>query len=143
MHTSYNYPKQLITEYRETVRDSIPGELPDDVRCFLNFIVEHLYDDALTVADAINTCKIKSKNFTSRFSFYIGATPKKFILEHRINTAKLLFQETELSVAHVSILVGFSTHSAFSKAFKSGTDGVNPSDWRGHNSRKNSRKNSG
>lgn len=142
MHSSYNYSKQLLTGYKEKVQDSVPDELPTSVKCFLDYIVEYLYDDSLSVEDAKKACNIKSKNFTSRFSLYIGSTPKQFILEHRINAAKLLLQETEPTVAHASILVGFSTQSAFSKAFKKDTEGINPSDWREYNSGKNSQENS-
>lgn len=143
MHTSYNNSKQFLAEYKEGVWKSIPNELPEGVECFLGFVVENLFDDSLTVAEALQTCKIKSKNFTSRFSLYTGATPKQFILEHRTTAAQHLLIETKLTIAQVSILTGFSSHSAFSKAFKNNIGGVNPSVWREQNSGKNSHQNSG
>lgn len=147
MHTSYNNSKQFLAEYKEKIRDSIPTELPEEVKCFLDFVVENLFDDSLTVSEALQKCKIKSKTFTSRFSLYTGATPKQFILEHRTNAAQNLLLETKLTIAQVSILTGFSSHSAFSKAFKNNIGGVNPSVWReqisGENSHKNSGKSSG
>ncbi len=147
MHTSYNNSKQFLAEYKEEVRETIPEELPKEVSCFLDFVLENLFDDSLSVAEALQRCTIKSKNFTSRFSLYAGATPKQFILEHRTTAAQHLLLETKLTIAQISILTGFSSHSAFSKAFKNSTGGINPSVWRkknsGKNSGKNSQKNSG
>jgi AraC-like DNA-binding protein len=123
MHTSYNYSKQFLAEYKEEVRDAIPNELPRSVLCFLDFVIENLFDDSLMVAEALQKCNIKSQNFTSRFSLYTGATPKQFILEHRTKAAQHLLFETKLTIAQISILTGFSSHSAFSKAFKNSTGG--------------------
>ena len=123
MHTSYNNSKQFLAKYKEEVRDAIPNELPKEVNCFLDFVLENLFDDSLSVAEALQRCNIKSKNFSSRFSLYAGATPKQFILEHRTNAAQHLLLESRLTIAQISILTGFSSHSAFSKAFKNSTGG--------------------
>jgi AraC-like DNA-binding protein len=131
MHSSYSYSKQLLSVYKEKVQNSVPDELPASLKCFLDYIVEYLYDDSLSVEDARKACNVKSKNLTSKFSLYMGTTPKQFIIEHRIGAAKNLLDETDLTVAQVSILVGYSTQSAFSKAFKNSTGGINPSVWSG------------
>lgn len=114
---------RLLSSYKEKVQDSVPDKLPASVKCFLDYIVEYLYEDSLSVEDAKQACNIKSKNFTSRFSLYMGSTPKQYILEHRIEVAKNLLVETDLTIAQVGILVGFSSHSAFSKAFKNNIGG--------------------
>lgn len=143
MHTSYHNSKQFLAKYKEEVRETIPEELPKEVNCFLDFVLENLFNDSLYISEANQRCKINSKNFTSRFSLYTGATPKQFILEHRTTAAQHLLLETELTIAQISILTGFSSHSAFSKAFKNSTGGLNPSVWRKKNSQKNSGKSSG
>lgn len=130
MHSSYDYPKQLILEYKSKIKMTLTRELPTDVECFLDFIIEHLYDGSTTLEDAFSSCKINKSGFTTRFSFYTGKNPKRFVLEHRINAAKLLIEEYELTLAHVCIMVGFTTHSAFSKAFKSQNNGISPSNWK-------------
>ena len=142
MHKSYNHSKQFLVEYKEQVLATITNDVPWSVKCFTNFAIEHLFDDTLTVTEAKKSCNITSRNFTSRFNLYTGSTPKKYILDHRINAAKYLLHETDHTVAEVSILVGFSTHSAFSKAFKKNLGGINPSKW-AKNSHKISHKNSG
>ncbi|MEO9884829.1 MAG: AraC family transcriptional regulator [Balneola sp.] len=95
----------------------------------VEFIIENLYKESLNIQDANQACLIKSKNFSSKFKIYVGTTPKKFILEHRINVSKKLLIKRNLTIAEVSILVGFSSHSAFSKAFIRDSEGISPSIW--------------
>lgn len=123
MHAHFNYSKQLLNRYKMDIRKSLPKEIPVAITCFVDFIIEHLYDETLTIEHANKACNIKSKSYSSRFSLFVGNTPKQYILLHRIASAKILLDETDLTVTQVSILVGFSTQSAFSKAFKNSTGG--------------------
>ncbi|MTI88430.1 MAG: helix-turn-helix transcriptional regulator [Balneolaceae bacterium] len=129
MHVSYNYSEQLLTDYKNEVWNSFSEEFPARIECTLKYIFEHLYDESLTIADIKNTCNIKSKSFSAKFSLYAGITPKKFILKHRINAGKILLRETDLTIAQVSLFIGFSSHSAFSKAFIRDAGGITPSSW--------------
>lgn len=127
--------KEFLSDYKEEIRNSIPSELPTSVGCSITYIIEQLYDESLTVADVKDACDIKSKDFSSRFSLFAGATPKQFILKHRIKIAKYLLRETTHTVAQVGFLVGFSSHSSFSKAFKNSVIKESPSEWKRKNSR--------
>lgn len=118
MHSSYNQSKEYLAQYKDKVIGELPEDMPKKVHCFLDYVLGHLFDDSLSVTRALRECKIKSKNFSSQFSLFTGTTPKRFITEHRITAGKYLLVATDRSITQISILTGFSSHSAFSKAFK-------------------------
>lgn len=138
MHSKYNSSLQIISEYKKHLWGLVDNNWTKDIDCFLEFIIENLYDESLTVADARKACYIKSKSFTSKFSLFVGTTPKKFILEHRVKAGKILLKETDLTISQIAILIGFSSHSAFSKAFTKKEKDTTPSKWRKKNSGKKS-----
>ena len=53
-----------------------------------------------------------------RFKKHLSKTPKQFINEFRLEMARKLLLETNLSIAVVASEVGFPDHSYFSKKFK-------------------------
>lgn len=58
-----------------------------------------------------------------------GVTPSQYISRARITTAARLLRETGLGISEVALEVGFSDHSAFSRAFRAAM-GATPSEYR-------------
>ena len=52
-----------------------------------------------------------------RFKKYLGKTPKQFINEVRLENARRLLVETNLSIAEIANQSGFTDHSYFSRKF--------------------------
>ena len=63
------------------------------------------------------------------FTKYAGCSPISYLLEKRIQEAKSLLESTNYSVAQISNMLGFSSQSYFSQAFKKAT-GKTPAAYR-------------
>lgn len=130
MHTKYDVPVQIITEYKNQLWKLIDVELPKNLKKYVVYILDNLYEESLTISSAKNACYTNSKNLSSKFNLYLGTTPKKFIMIHRLNASKILLKKTDLTITEISLLIGFSSHSTFSKAFKNNVGEEIPSKWR-------------
>ena len=81
-----------------------------------------------------NVSALQEKIGMSKISFYrkykalTGSTPNSLILKHRMKKAAKMLRERELNVTQVSISVGYSNPSYFSKTFKE-YFGVSPKDF--------------
>ena len=67
--------------------------------------------------------------FRKLFKQYTGFSPNQYVIEMRINYAKKLLNETNLSVKEISFKVGFHSIYYFSKLFKKKC-GKPPCNWR-------------
>ncbi len=94
----------------------------------IDYVLSH-YSEPITSATAaaalyINNsyfCRLFKKNFECNFS--------DFVNQYRIERAKVLLNNNDLSVSEVAIETGFNSFSYFCKIFKS-TVGISPSDFR-------------
>ena len=59
----------------------------------------------------------------------MGRYPKEYILHHRVEAGKMLLNKTDGPITLISLALGFSSHAAFSKAFKRKSE-CTPSEWR-------------
>lgn len=123
----YNCFRRELLVYQEGLSKPNP-DWPEVVKRVMDYIHNHLFDEALTIAQVKNICHISSKSFASRFKIYTGFYPKDYILHHRIHIAKRLLMNREMSIVQVGLILGFSSHSAFCKTFKKRA-GVQPSAW--------------
>ena len=55
------------------------------------------------------------------FAKYTGLSPINYLLQKRIQEAKSLLESTTCSIAEISNILGFSSQSYFSQAFKKAT----------------------
>lgn len=128
MHAKHQRTKQILQDYRVSLHAEVNNELPEKLTRCKQYLIEHLFDEKLCLSELKTACGVCNRNFTSRFSLYMGTTPKRYIVQLRVAAGKILIEQTDHSVAEISVLIGFSTQSAFSKAFKKAT-GKAPTDW--------------
>jgi len=127
----YSKVENLKETYR-VKKIRVRKDWPRKIRESIYLMKKHLFDRQLTVWWIKEQCRINNHNFSSRFAYYTGRSPKKYILYHRVEVAKKLLKDQKLSDLPVSIFaleLGFSTVSAFSKCFKRETE-MAPSHWR-------------
>ncbi|HSH50090.1 MAG TPA: AraC family transcriptional regulator [Bacteroidales bacterium] len=123
--------ERLLQRYKQRLPESIPLS-PDNVRRALAVIIAHLFDPGLNVRWMKERCYITDHNFSGRFKYYVGLSPRQYITKHRIAAARLLLQAPVLhqcSITVVALRVGFNRHSTFTKAFKR-IEGIPPSAYR-------------
>lgn len=98
------------------------------VRRIINFI-QLKYSEPLHVTEIAIMCGLDRSYMTRLFKEATGSTIQDYIIQYRIKKAKKLLENTNSSIQHISLSVGYSDIFIFSKAFKKIT-GFSPSQWR-------------
>lgn len=117
-----NYIKQLPTP---------STKWPPSIQRAVHCIHKHLFDEWLGVEDVKKKCVLKGNNFSVKFRYYVGISPKKYIIKHRLKVACQLLEvlPNDLPLMHIAISIGFSSHAAFTQTFKRRKE-VTPSQFR-------------
>lgn len=68
-------------------------------------------------------------HFIRVFREAMGVTPRQYVIANRMNHAKYLLKTTALPIGEISAMVGYSSESMFTAAFRR-TQGVTPSSYR-------------
>ena len=101
----------------------------DDLLDFIkNYIDEH-FTQNIKIEDLAEQIFYSPDYFCKLFKEKFGITPKAYILDMRINFAKKLLNETQLSLTKISELCGFSDYVQFNKFYKK-KEHISPSDAR-------------
>lgn len=106
---------KVLHDYINTLPPPLPT-WPIEVSSAIVFIHQHLYDYRLNIEYILEECRISGSNFSGQFAHYVGVTPKKYILNHRLRSAELILSNQ--SVVSTALCVGFKSHSAFTMAYK-------------------------
>jgi AraC family transcriptional regulator len=107
------------------VRGGIP--LPR-MRRLLEYIETHL-DGDLRLEQLAAEVGVSPFHFARLFRASTGVTPHQYVLEQRVERAKMLLKVPHLSVAEVAAGTGFSSATNFVRSFRLRT-GVTPGEWR-------------
>lgn len=94
----------------------------------LDFMHAH-YTDAITIEDLASIAKQSRFHFIRSFKSSYGVTPYQYVLRLRIDEAKRLLAITDRSITDIGIRLGFSSSSAFYRAFVKSV-GVTPEHFR-------------
>lgn len=120
----------LLEKTAAMQRDNDP--LLPAIRC----IEENLTDPSLNNLNLAEAANISETYLRKLFHGQYHTTPKQYILEQRLQKAKLLLADTSLSVTEISEKCGFSSVYHFCKAFKTRT-GVTPTGYAESHRRQN------
>ncbi len=108
------------------------GSLPS---CRLRRVTEYIQlnlDKDLTLAELAAVVYMSPYHFARLFKYSTGVPPHRFVVRQRIAHARACLATPELSIAQISLRVGFRTPSHFATVFRRVT-GVTPRGYRtGH-----------
>lgn len=82
-----------------------------------DYIEEHLAED-LAIADLAALVPMSQFHFARAFKAAIGEPPHRYILQRRLERAKILLSVTRMSITEVAYQVGFSNQSHFIAQFR-------------------------
>ena len=85
----------------------------------------HHYEAPITVEGLADYASVSHSSLYRRFLKRFQISPKRFLLEYRIERACALLKETDCSIQEISTSVGFEDPFYFSRAFKE-VKGVSP-----------------
>jgi AraC-like DNA-binding protein len=94
----------------------------------ISFMESH-YDDAISLLDIAQAAYLSPCHFSRLFKKQIGITCSKYLSMLRINKAKELLKDTDLTVTEVCFRVGFNDLTHFERVFK-GVEGITPSSYK-------------
>jgi AraC family transcriptional regulator len=94
----------------------------------LEYIDAHL-DSDIKLMDLAALLDMSQFHFSHVFKQSMGIPPYQYLLQQRIERAKLLLKQTELSIVEIALDCGFNSHSHLSKQFRQFT-GMTPTAYR-------------
>ncbi|MEH2072100.1 MAG: AraC family transcriptional regulator [Nostoc sp.] len=83
----------------------------------LDYIHTHL-DRDLSLSEIAEIINISPTYFASLFKQAIGIPPHQYVIQQRVEQAKLMLLKTDLAIADIALQVGFSSQSHLTQQFK-------------------------
>ena len=81
-------------------------------------LIDRAYAGPLDIPALARSAHVSESHFARSFKAAFGETPHRYLLRRRMERAKALLREDELSVTEVCLAVGFSSLGSFSTQFR-------------------------
>ncbi|NOT46755.1 MAG: helix-turn-helix transcriptional regulator [Acidobacteria bacterium] len=104
------------------------GMTPLSLRLVIDYIQENLAEE-LRLDTLAEVAGLSRYRFSHNFKQATGFAPHQFIVRERLERAKRMLRETDLTVLAISFAVGFSSPSRFTYIFRQQI-GMTPSEYR-------------
>jgi transcriptional regulator GlxA family with amidase domain len=111
---------ERIRDRHDHQRISLPARLGvrhPKLLSVIDLMEKHL-EDPLSRADLAHTSGLSTRQLERLFRKYLGRSPARYYLELRLNKARLLLLQTNMSVIDVALACGFVSASHFSKCYR-------------------------
>lgn len=124
------YTEILVTLLMRSTEVGLGGPAAVNSQCVAvrRYIDSH-FKEALTLEELAKVAHINKYYLAHTFKEEYGVSPIRYQLERRIEEGCYLLRQTDLSLAQISRILGFSSSSYFSQAFRN-TQGMTPSQYR-------------
>lgn len=116
------------TAYPASLRAYEGGLAATKLRQVLNYISTYVEQD-ITLSDLAEIAGMSQCYFVSLFKQSMGITPWQYVVQQRLERAKGLLRQGELTLAQIAIGCGFNSQSHFTEQFRKAT-GVTPKRYR-------------
>jgi AraC family transcriptional regulator len=117
----------LLRHY-STVKQTITSENRNLTRTQLQQATEYIQthlDRDLSLFQIASIINISPTYFASLFKQAMGTSPHQYVIQQRVERAKVMLKKTDLAIADIALQVGFSSQSHLTQQFKRLT-GVTP-----------------
>ena len=116
-----------------TLMNALPGNQPSTAELTRLYVYEN-FRDKITISDVCSALGRTKSAICPAFKQKYGVTVMDYITSLRVDEAKKMLIETDLSVGEISEAVGFSDTSYFSKVFLKSA-GLTPTQYRRNSTR--------
>lgn len=103
------------------------------IRAMISFIHRH-YPEKLSLKDIASSAAISEREASRCFKKHLRISPCEYLATYRMEEARKLLMQTELSVTEIGYRTGFSTSAHFGQVFRK-TFGMSPLKYRAHYAR--------
>jgi AraC family transcriptional regulator len=93
-----------------------------------DYVNENLAQE-IKISELAKLTRMSHFHFSRLFKQAMGITPHQYVIEQRVEKAKQLLKQSQLSVLEIAMLCGFSSHSHLGKCFRQHT-GMSPKQYR-------------
>jgi AraC-like DNA-binding protein len=121
---TYNVAKAMPKVYQS-------GLAPWQKRRATELLHQHL-DGELRLSTLANECRLSVSHFARSFKISFGVPAHRYLVSHRLESAKDLLLQLSTPLADIALQVGFSDQAAFTRAFAA-LVGETPGRWRREN----------
>ncbi len=126
--TTHAAPKEGTQPAAEAGNDPSVALAPWQLKRVVAFVEEHLAEP-IKVGALATVAKLGASHFSRAFKGSIGRTPHTYLMERRIERAKLLMLDTEQPLSQIALDCGMSDQAHLSRLFRRFV-GVGPMAWR-------------
>ncbi len=109
----------------QAANGGLPGYKMRRVKEFIDANLE----EGLSLADIAAVAGLSQYHFSRAFRKTAGLTPQQYVMQQRIERAKVLLADGELPIVEISLRTGFKNQSHFTTLFRKFTK-VTPKSWR-------------
>lgn len=81
-------------------------------------LIDRAYAGPLDLTALARSAHVSESHFSRSFADAFGVTPHRYLLTTRLERAKALLRDTDLSVTEICLQVGFSSLGSFSTQFR-------------------------
>lgn len=106
-----------------------PAEQPISLAERTRFIIDHHFASPLSMEGLAEQLQISRVSLYRHFQSAYGMAPKTYLMERRLEHAKLLLLWPERNIGEIALISGFNSEAYFSRLFRQRM-GVPPSLWR-------------
>jgi AraC family transcriptional regulator len=118
----------FLGEYLPT-RSSATAVLPQRKLRGIQDLIESRLDADLTLQELAAEIGYSRSHFLRMFRATTGMTPHRYVLKRRLERARQLLEQVELSIAEVAMICGFSSQAHLTLAFRT-KYGITPTEYR-------------
>lgn len=124
------YTEILVTQLMRSTDIGLGAPTASNSQCVAvrRYIDAH-FKESLTLEELAKLAHINKYYLAHSFKEAYGVSPIRYQLERRIEEGCYLLRQTDLSLAQISRILGFSSSSYFSQAFRT-AKGQSPSEYR-------------
>ena len=108
--------------------DRISSSVGSPREQLIGYVDEHLAEE-ISVTSLAQLAQLSPYHFSRAFKQSFGMPPHRYLTSRRIERAKMLLAQRNLSVTEIGLDVGFSETSAFTAVFRKFTGGT-PTEYR-------------
>lgn len=129
------YAESLATTLAVHLLQHYSGQKPTLQACNAQFkldaVIDYMhthYDRNISLSELATQAQMSLHYFARSFKQAVGASPHQYLIQYRIERAKQLLRQNELTIVDIAQRVGFIDQSHFSRHFKNVT-GITPRQW--------------
>ncbi|MDQ0150547.1 AraC family transcriptional regulator [Eubacterium multiforme] len=121
---------KIFSDNNFTIHNKLIGEkkINDSINIALQYIDKH-YKERITLEDTAKVCNFSIYYFSKLFKKDVGMKFIDYVNIYKIEKAKYMLENTDISIFNIALELGYDESSYFSKVFKK-IVGITPSEYR-------------